>query len=160
MKRCLLLVGVALFLAVPVTEASAQTSFGPQVSLWDLSELGIGARVDFVLGDVFGQEEGPFSEMFATVDGSYILDDAEEVTTLAFNANAAVPLPMDGNLSPYAGAGLNHFRSSSDFGSISFSGLNLLGGLFFDLGGMNAFGQLQYSTTGAGFLTLSGGVLF
>lgn len=161
--RTLIAMSVALFMVLPAQRAEAQVSFGPQLVLWDFSDLGIGARVDFGLADSFGIEEGFFQGLFGTVNANYLLQDGD-VTTLAFNVNGAVPIQMDGPISPYVGAGINHFRSSvdTDFGdfSSSSSGLNILGGTFFNLGTIPAFGELQYSTTGAGFLTLSGGVLF
>lgn len=161
--RNLIAMSVAIFMALPAQRAEAQVSFGPQLVLWDFSDLGIGARVDFGLAESFGIEEGFFQDLFGTVNANYLLQDGDG-TSLAFNVNGAVPIQTDGPISPYVGAGINHYRFSfSGFGesvSASSSGLNILGGTFFTLGTIPAFGELQYSTTGAGFLTLSGGVLF
>ena len=160
MKRWLALLAGAtfLFVAIPADEAEAQVAFGPQLILFDLDELGIGARVDIGLGDTFGIEEGVFQNLFASLRGSYLVDSPDGLTELVFDFNAAVPFDADMAFTPYAGAGINHYRVSNG-GSISFSGLNLLGGLEFDIG-IPAFLELQYSTTSVGYLSLSAGVLF
>ena len=162
MKRwTTLLAGLAFVFAVmPAEEAEAQVMFGPQVSFWDFEELGIGARVDFGLGDTFGIEDGVFQDLFGSGSVNFLLSSDGDGTPLQINFNAAVPFDTDGAVTPYAGAGINHYRVSSGGFSFSSSGLNLLGGVFFDLGGIPAFGELQYSTTWFGYLTLSGGVLF
>ena len=155
-------VAAALLMALPAQRAEAQVSFGPQLVIWDFEEVGLGARVDFGLSDTFGIEDGFFQGLFGTVYGNYIFQDPG--TSILFNVNAAVPIQTDGGFSPYVGAGLNHYRFSVTFFgetvSSSSSGLNLLGGTFFDLGSIPAFAELQYSTTGAGFLSVSAGVLF
>lgn len=156
MKRYMLLAGLALFLAVPATEAAAQVTFGPQIVLWDFEEIGIGARVDFQLGEAIGIDEGVLQDLFASVNANYIL--VSDVTMLMFNANAAVPFDIDAAVVPYAGAGLNHLRQSVSGASFSWTGLNLLGGIFFDLGNFPAFAELQYSTSANGFLSLSAGI--
>ncbi len=178
MKRhFVLLAGLALFvLATPPQEAEAQVSFGPQVVLWDFDELAVGGRVDFGLADAFGIEEGTFSELRGSANVSYIFGDSERIgneewswSGLLINANAVVPFDIDAAVTPFAGVGINHTRFSSSFsgaglGSFGFSGsssgLNLLGGLEFGLGSIPAFTELQYSTSGAGALSLSFGVMF
>ncbi|MEX2529632.1 MAG: hypothetical protein WD960_02580 [Gemmatimonadota bacterium] len=164
MKRWLGLLAALTFLfpLIPA-QAEAQVSFGPQVVLWDFEELGVGARVEFGLADAIGIEDGFFESLYGSVNTSYLFIDGDG-TNLVFNVNGNVPIAMDGGLRPYVGAGLNHFRSSISVGGTSFSssasGLNLLGGLLLDLGEIPAFGELQFSTTGDGFLSLTGGVLF
>lgn len=163
MKRWTMVAALALLLPFLAQPAQAQVSFGPQLVFWDFEEFGVGARVDFGLGQAFGIEEGPFQNMFGSFNANYIF--ISNVTPLLFNVNVAVPFDIDAAVRPYAGAGINHYRFSYDddfFGGGTFtsSGLNLLGGIFFGLGDIPAFGELQYSTTGAGFLTLAGGVMF
>jgi hypothetical protein len=136
---------IALFLAVPATEATAQVTFGPQLVLFDVEDLGIGARVDFQLGDLFGAEEGPFSALFATANGNYVFNGVDNLTTLVFNGNAAVPFAVEAAVTPYAGAGLNLIRSSFEDFSDNSTGLNILGGVFFDLSGIPAFAELLSS---------------
>jgi hypothetical protein len=158
-KWPVLVAGLAFLLAAPAEKAEAQVMFGPQVTLWDFDELGIGGRVDLGLGDMFGIEEGAFQDLFGSVSGNYLLDTGD-VTVLVFDLNVAVPFNVEAAVTPYAGAGINLVRSSFSGFSDTSSGLNLLGGLFFDLGAIPAFAQLAYWTTGAGGLTLSAGVLF
>jgi opacity protein-like surface antigen len=145
--------------------AQAQVSFGPQAVLVDFDDLAVGGRVDFGLGQAFGIEEGVFQDLFGTVNGNYVFHEGD-VTNLIFNINGAIPFAVDAPVTPYAGAGINIYRVSisedvlgGSFSDTS-SGLNLLGGLFFDLGTIPAFAELQYSTTGAGYISLSFGVLF
>jgi opacity protein-like surface antigen len=170
MKRSLVLAaGLAFFLAIQADKVEAQVSFGPQVVLFDFDEIGIGARVDIGLTDTFGIEEGFFEGLFASLNANYLLIDGVD-SPLLINANANVPLSVDAGINPFVGAGINHYRFSSPTvniggipvggGSWSASGLNLLAGLFFDLGAVPGFAELQYSTTGSGFLSLTGGVLF
>jgi len=155
------LAAFAFLLAVQPQEAEAQVSFGPQVVLWDFEEVGIGARVDIGLGESLGIEEGFFEELFASINGNYVFG-VGDLTVLLFNANASVPFEIDAAVTPYAGTGLNHWRVSGTgpFASGGATGLNLLGGIFFGLGDIPAFAELQYSTTGFGFLSVSAGVLF
>ncbi len=164
-KSLVIAAAVALLLAAQVERAEAQVRFGPQVALFDFDDLGVGVRVDVGLSDAFGIEDGFFQGLFASGNVNYLFTDGVD-TALLINANANVPFSVEAAVTPYAGAGFNHWRYTWDnpFGpgstTFSASGLNILGGLFFDLGGIPAFGELQYSTTGAGFLTLSGGILF
>lgn len=154
---------VALFLFGQSEEAEAQVSFGPQVAFWDFEEMAAGGKVQFGLGDAFGIEEGFFEDLFGSFDANYVFGFGD-ATALLFNVNAGVPFDVDAAVTPYAGLGINHWRVSGgdDFMgfSVSASGLNLLGGLEFDLGAVPGYAQMAYSTSGAGFLTLSAGVLF
>lgn len=180
MKRhSVLLAGLTLFvLATPPAEAEAQVSYGPQIVLWDLDELAVGGRLDFGLADVFGIDDGAFAALRGSTNISYVFGDSETFagveaswSGLLINLNAVVPFEIDAAVTPFAGAGINHTRFSSSvsgagtggFGGTftgSSSGLNLLGGVEFGLGAVPAFAELQYSTTGAGALTLSFGVMF
>jgi opacity protein-like surface antigen len=164
-------IGMALALAVLLAahpgRTEAQVAFGPQAVLVDFDDLAVGGRVDFGLGQALGIEEGVFQELFASLNGNYVFTEGD-ATNLIFNANAAVPFEVEAPITPYAGAGINIYRWSisetifgePSSGSDTSSGLNLLGGLFFDLGEIPAFAELQYSTTGAGYISISFGVLF
>jgi opacity protein-like surface antigen len=161
---------------MPAEEAEAQVSFGPQLVLWDFDEPAVGARVNFGLADAFGIEDGFFQNLAASINGSYIFGDSESIGTetwswsgLLINVNAIVPFDIEAGVTPYAGAGINHTRFSSDFSGIgigsfgfsgSSSGLNILGGVELPLGSIPAFAELQYSTSGAGNLSVSLGVMF
>jgi opacity protein-like surface antigen len=178
MKRwSVLLAGLAfLFVAMPAEETEAQVTFGPQAIFWDLDRPGVGARVDIGLADSFGIDEGFFEELKASINGSYVFGESESFpggsaswNVIVINANAVVPFEVDAAITPFAGAGINHTRFSSSisnggFGGFgftgTFSGLNLLGGIEFGLGDLPSFAELQYSTSGAGYLTLGFGVMF
>jgi hypothetical protein len=160
MMRCRLsVVALAFLLAVPAAKVDAQVSFGPQIVLFDFEDVGVGGRLDLGLGQAFGIQEGPLQGLFGSFNGNYIFNDSD-VTQLVFNANVAVPFEVAGTLRPYAGAGINHLRLSYEGFSASSSGLNLLGGVFLGVGNLPAFAELQYSTSGNGYLSLSVGVLF
>jgi hypothetical protein len=152
-------VTLAFLLTVPAAEVDAQVAFGPQIVLFDFEDVGVGARVDVGLGQTFGIQEGALQGLFGSFNGNYIFNDSD-VTQLVFNANVAVPFEVAGTLRPYAGAGINHLRLSYEGFSASSSGLNLLGGVFLGVGNLPAFAELQYSTSGNGYLSLSVGVLF
>jgi opacity protein-like surface antigen len=176
-KWSAVLAGVAImFAVVPTPEAEAQTTFGPQFVLWDFDKPAVGARVNFGLASTFGIEDGFFSDLAASINGSYIFGDSESFgneewswSGLAINVNGIVPIDIEAGVTPFVGAGINHTRFSSSFsgtglGSFGFSGsssgLNLVGGVELPLGGLRTFAELQYSTTGTGPLSVSVGVLF
>jgi hypothetical protein len=159
MRWHLLVVALAFLVAAPAAKVEAQVAFGPQLVLFDFEDVGVGGRIDVGLGQTLGIQEGLMQGLFGTFNGNYIFNDSD-VTQLVFNANVAVPFEVAGSVRPYAGAGINHYRLSHSGASASSSGLNLLGGIFLDVGNLPAFAELQYSTTGDGFLTLSFGVLF
>jgi opacity protein-like surface antigen len=168
MKKSLMVLAAAALLAWAPVEGQAQVSFGAQAALFDLEELAVGGRVNFGLANSFGIEDGFFQGLEGSVNANYLFLDGADSAFL-INANGLVPLSVESSLSPYVGAGINHYRYSWDnpFGDLigfdgtySASGLNILAGLNLSLGALPAFAELQYSTTGAGFLTLSGGVMF
>jgi len=157
-------VAALALLVVPASDLHAQVAIGPQAVLFDFEDIAVGARVDFGLGEAFGIEDGFFQGLFGSVNGNYVFVDGD-VTSLLFNANLAVPLVTESAaVSPYIGAGLDLYRWSASAGGVTVSdnatGLNVLGGLFFDLGALPAFVEAQYSTTASGFLSISAGVLF
>jgi len=154
----LLAMAAFVFVTFSADEARAQVMFGPQLTLIDFDDLGIGVRGDYALGDALGLEEEFLRYMKVSADVNYILDGGD-ATTFHFNVNGLIPFEIDAGFVPYAGAGLNHVRSSFDDGSSSFSGLNVLGGVMFGLADFPAFAQLQYSTSGLGFLSVSFGVM-
>ena len=170
MKKIGLILG-AVALLVAAQPASAQVSFGPQVSWGSEWDLGIGGRVHFDLGSAFNIEDGFFQDLFGMATGTYFMPDCGSVVDCSFmdiSANVAVPFPVESSVMPYAGAGIGIGRFSSDvdtiFGGFGASGsnvgLNVLGGIFFPLGGLRGFAEAKYFTAGAGQFSLSGGILF
>jgi opacity protein-like surface antigen len=166
MKKWVCLLG-AFGLLLAAQPATAQVSFGPQLAWGDDTDLGIGARVHFDLADMFGVEDGFFADLFGMGTGTYFFIDCPSGVScsfLEFNANAGVPFDIDGSVTPYAGAGIHLARASVSFQGFSESdtefGLNILGGIFFPLGGLRGFAEAKFGISGADQLVLAGGVLF
>jgi len=162
-KSIAVLVAAMALIALPASDLSAQVALGPQFVLVDVEEPAIGVRVDFGLGEAFGIQDGFFEGLFGTVNGNYVFVDGPG-TNLVFNANLAVPITTAAAVSPYVGAGFNINRYSVDVAGVNVSnnntGLNLLGGLFFNIGALPAAVEAQYSTTGSGYLSLGAALLF
>lgn len=156
-----LILGLVLAAAWPAAEARAQVRVGPQVVLFDLEDVGVGGRLDIGLGEAFSIQEGFLQGLFASVNANYVFQEGD-VSTLVLNGNLAVPFSTQTAVTPYVGVGFDHTRTSVEGFDESFndSGLNVLGGLFFDMGRFPAVAEVQYSTTGNGYLTLALGLLF
>lgn len=157
----------ALMGLVVAAPAQGQVGFGAQVSYASDFDLGIGARAVFGLGSMLGQTEGRLATLQGIVSADVFMPDCGEVdcTYLEINGNGVIPIALEGSaLSPYAGAGINFARVSSSFGGETFSsseiGLNVLGGTYFGMGGMNLFGEARYELGGGEQFVLSLGVLF
>lgn len=162
--RMLLLIVVPAFLLADGDAAEGQVSVGPQLLVFDMEEVGIGGRLDVELGEPLGIEQEPFSGLFGSAHANYVFSNSD-VSWLLFDFNPAVPFEIEPAVTPYAGAGLNVTRVSIDDFSDTNAGLNLLGGLLFDLGNVPAFAEVRFSTTsvgtglgGSNFISLSGGV--
>lgn len=165
-------VALALFAATP---AQAQIAFGPQVSWGSDSDLGVGARVEVPIGYmVTADDRSVLAGLKLIASGDYFFLDCDnpfggaeiDCSYIEINANGAVPLPLEG-FSPYVGGGLNVALVSVDVegcadcgGSDTEVGLNVLGGLNFPLGGMNAFAEGRFELGGGEQFVLSAGILF
>lgn len=160
-----LLVAVAL-VVVGATNAQAQR-FGAQISWGDKSDIGLGVRGEWDFANKM-TTTGAFSRAFIIGQlDYYFVECARGVscTYLEINPSLAVPFTTSTGVKPYAGAGLHISYNSSSAGGTSNSdtglGLNLLGGLRFDLGGMDAFSEARLGLGGDyEQLALSFGVLF
>lgn len=161
--------------AVTAQPAQSQTRFGPQVAWADDFDLGVGGRLDFGLGNLFGVDDGPFQNLFGSTTATYFFTDCGfseiDCSYIEFEGNLGVPFTLDGaSIQPFAGAGLHVGRFSVDddfdtpFGSFSSSstevGLNLLGGIFFPLGDLSGFAQGKIELAGGEQFIISAGVLF
>jgi opacity protein-like surface antigen len=164
-----LLAGALAF--VPST-ASAQR-FGAQVGYGtEVEGISIGARAEFPLTNLF-TKSGPFASAafvpafdwyFPDCDGGGTTTDVD-CTFWELTPALVVPFAVQGsNMLPYAGAGLSFARSSVSSGGFEASntetGLALIGGLKFPLGGMAAFTELRATIHDADQLTLAFGLLF
>lgn len=168
MKKLSAVLAIVALAALP-SLASAQR-FGGHVN-WGLdSDLGLGARYEHDLTGTL-TKTGPMSRAFFIGQLDYYLDVCGDgfggadvdCTMLEINPGLAVNLSAT-NLKPYVGAGLNIARISVSSGGSSASdtetGINLLGGLKFGLGGMSAYSEARLSLGGAEQLALTFGVLF
>ena len=157
--------------AAMAAPASAQLTYGPQLSWGEHSDLGIGARIQTPFTQFTTPAEGsPMSTMFVigSFDWFFPGDDVDgvDVTYMEINANAAYPLVVEG-FRPYVGGGLNIARAGVDFENDASQdsadteiGLNILGGLNFVLGGFDTFAEARFELGGGDQFVLTFGALF
>lgn len=159
-------VGIVVLALCLVSAGNARAQrFGGQVSWGSDSELGVGARAEFDLTGTLSKKE-PFSRAFVITQFDYYFIDCPSGANCSYwelNPSLAIPLKAT-NINPYVGAGLNIAHASASAGGFSSSstdtGINLLGGLKFGLGGMSAFSEARVSLGGSEQLALSFGLLF
>lgn len=148
---------VLLGLAVHASPGRAQIHVGPQLSLGEESDLGIGGRVAvYDLGDseTFDNWEG-----VGSVDVFFPGDDVS-YWELNFNGIYNFPLGEGTPLFPYLGGGLNVARTSfEDADADSDLGLNLLAGWKYRAESMTPFGEVRVELGGGEQLVVSGGIL-
>jgi opacity protein-like surface antigen len=157
-------IGMAIALAIGAGSASAQR-FGAQLNWSDDFDFGVGARVELGMPNLF-TSSGPLSRTSLVGSFDYFFPDCEECSYWEINGNVTVPITASG-VDPYVGAGLNVARFSVDLGSglggdasNTEVGLNLLGGLNFQLGRVAAFGEGRLELSGGEQLVLTFGIKF
>lgn len=169
MKRVVMVTAVLAFAsAVP---ASGQAVFGPQLSWGEDSDLGLGARVEVPLANLVTADEGSAASrlrLIGSFDWFFPGDEPQgvDLTYWELNANLAYPIPADG-LRPYAGGGLNIAHANVDVEDNAFFedasdtevGLNLLAGLQFLVGDLDAFAEARFELGGGEQFVLSAGIL-
>lgn len=150
---------VCLLIGLPSASQAQERSvfFGPQINWgFDDAEFGIGGRVLGAIPNTGFAIIGSFDYFFPGNDVTYWEINGNGVYRFA--------IPDNPNFTPYAGAGLNIARVSRDVGdetrSDSDIGLNLLGGLEWDVGSFRPFGELRVEIDGGEQVVLTGGVLF
>lgn len=149
-----------LALAGPISPAEGQVHLGPQVSLADDADVGIGGRVTAGVEGYSGLEViGSFDVFFP--DGDY--DYWEINGNLVHNFE----LPESPSVRPYAGGGLNLAHSDFDEDEPDFDddgdtevGLNLLGGFKFPMEGATPFVEGRFEIEGGEQVVVTGGLLF
>jgi hypothetical protein len=169
MKRWSLFTGIVAFIICAAAPIQAQVSYGPLLAWSDADNVtaGVGARAEIGMAGKLAAD-GPLAGVFSSLSGTYFFMDCPEsvdCSFLEFSGNLNMPFAVSESLSPYAGAGLHYARMTvgvSGFGSgtATDTGLNVLGGLKFGLGGMNAFAEAKLGIGGAEHLVISAGVLF
>lgn len=174
MNRRSWILAAALVLPFLTQPAHAQTSvsFGPQLAWGDGSDLGIGARAEFGLGETFGLTERPFSDLYGSATATYFFcgsgfgpaDSGVDCSYVELNGNGVIPFDIDAEVTPFAGAGMHLGRASArgDAGRDSNTeiGLNILGGLQFPLGAYSGFVEGKFGIIGVEQFVLSTGIMF
>ena len=78
--------------AVTISSASAHAqAIGIQGAWGDDTDLGLGARLEWGLNNVF-TNQGPFSRTFLITEFNYFFPDCDECSFFELNANVAVPI--------------------------------------------------------------------
>jgi hypothetical protein len=151
--------GIAAAFAISASSLHAQR-FGVQLNWADDADLGVGARLEVGLPNVF-TTTGALSRTYLIGSFDYFFD-CNNCTYWELNGNLAVPIAATG-VDPYVGAGLNiaHISFDSDipFDSHTDLGINLLGGLRFPIGTLSAFGEGRLEVDGGEQFVLTFGIL-
>lgn len=166
MKRLLTAVCTVFALVAMAGPAQAQVQFGPQISYADDFDFGVGARAQFGLGSLFG-EEGAAADLVGVASADFFFPDCGfgDCSYMEINGNVLYPIEIeDSGIAPYVGGGLNIARFSTDFEGVSASdteiGLNALGGINFALGPLSAFTEARIELSGGEQFVLTFGALF
>jgi hypothetical protein len=157
----------------PVAKSSDEKPlmFGAQVNFADEADLGVGVRAILNLDSVQKgvKAVGSFDYYFPSGYGAWGTD--VDVTYFEVNANATYDIPLeDAPITPYFGAGLNFAHSSVDVNTDYYGydgessntdiGLNILGGIVFDTGSLNFFGEAKFEVGGGEQFVITGGIRF
>jgi hypothetical protein len=169
MKRLSLLAGALLVFAA-AQPAAAQVRFGPHLAWGEDTDLGVGGRVLFDMAGLFGITEGFFTDLTGQAGGTYYFWDCDhgfdevDCSALQFDFDGIVPFQVESAVTPFAGVGFHLARFSAENLGESDSetefGMNVLGGIFFALGSLDAFAEAKLGLAGAEQLSLSAGILF
>jgi len=138
-----------LFVAMMAGTSFAQ-GFGGGISLSD--DVGIQARYEFDLSAVENLEIAPNFTYFFVDGGTFFSINGDGHYDFA--------LGESGDLVVYPLAGLNWSRASAGGFSSSDIGLNIGGGVNYNLSGIRLFGEVKHTTTGIGNEFIDLGVLF
>jgi hypothetical protein len=150
--------------AVVICSADAEAqAFGVQGVWGDDTDFGIGVRAEWNLTNVF-TNQGPFSRTFLITEFNYYFPDCDPIDCnfWEINGNIAVPITAQ-TIDPYVGLGLNIAHASVEAGDFEGDdtevGLNLLGGLRFNLGTLGAYTEGRIVLSGAEQFSLTFGLL-
>jgi hypothetical protein len=153
MRKTILMMAI-LLLAVGAGDVRAQGfRWGPELSLADDADFGIGARMEF---DFTG------SPLTLIANGD-VFFPGNDVTWIELNANLVYNFDLASapTVTPYAGGGLNiRYADVGSGGSDTDAGLNLLGGVRFDAGSISPFVEAKFEIEGGDQFIVTGGILF
>lgn len=129
MRKFMIGLGVAAFLAIVPVGLEAQAQLGPTLALHDDFDFGIGATLGFRAPGI-GEPVGFMGDFLI------FFPDRDGLDYLEFNANLTYDFPLeDSPIVPFALAGLNVARVSGDAVINDTSvGVNLGGGIVFNAG--------------------------
>lgn len=140
-------------LALPGTARGQDVQIGPQLSVADDFDLGLGGRAAFNVGDAGGWEGmGSFDLFFPDGDVDY----------WELNGNLVYNFPVEETRTffPYLGGGLNIGRAEVSGVEDTKLGLNVVGGSKFDAEGVTPFVEARVEIEGYEQFVITGGLLF
>jgi hypothetical protein len=156
------LTALAVMFLFGATQLSAQIRVGGQLNFADDFDFGLGPRIviaDPALGEF--RFIGTFDLFFPDSPTSGDFDYWE------LNGNVVYDFAITSapKLTPYVGGGLNiaHFSSSATGGlgsSDTELGVNILGGMEFNVGAVHPFVELRIELEGGEQFVVTGGILF
>jgi len=159
------LVFLAAGVGLSAGAATGQVSAGIQGSWGAETDFGVGVRIIVDLGGLVGglETSGSFDYFFPGDDFGADLTYWEANANLVYRIDSAGEI-----LKPYLGAGFNlaRFEASVDVlgaeisGAETKGGLNLVGGLMFDLGAAKPFTEGKVVAGGGDQFVVSAGVRF
>lgn len=146
------IVALALF-TLPGTALGQDVQLGPQLSVADDYDLGVGARGAFNVADPGGWEAmGSFDVFFPDND----------VDVWELNGNLVYNFPVEETRTffPYLGGGLNVNHVEAGGADDTQLGLNIVGGSKFDAEGLTPFVEARIEVEGGEQFVVTGGLLF
>ncbi|MDT8436836.1 MAG: hypothetical protein RRA92_08785 [Gemmatimonadota bacterium] len=157
MKRMCMLAAALLVIAGAEEARGQALNYGPQISIADDADFGIGGRLQLPLVGIPLTFAGSFDVFFPDGDVDY----------WEINGNLMYDfrLPEAPTVTPYVGGGINIAHVSVDRDLLddrddTDAGLNLLGGLRFDLAPLQPFIEAKFEIEGGEQFILTGGLLF
>ncbi len=161
MRTITAIVGILLVGAVAPQRAAGQVTFGAALSWGDDTDLGLGGRLNFGLGEVTKKNK---IEGRATID--FFFPNGFDYWQIT--GDGIYQIPTAGAAKPYVGAGLGYAKASIEtmtplpgYGAGSDLFLNLIGGLRFEpRGNIRPFAEARFQLGDGSQLVLAGGIYF
>lgn len=160
--------------------AHAQVRLGVQANFADEFDLGVGVRAQRHLAGLL-EEDSPMSVLTGVVSLDYYFPDCDPLDCHYFelNGNVLYPVDLGEGWAPYVGGGLHLGRLGVENTSANAAqaqletggalvardqsdtqiGLNAVGGAIFDLGGLDAFGEMKLGLGGWEHFVIRFGIL-
>ena len=148
-----------------MASAAQAPRFGVNGSWGSDSDIGAGGRVEVDLTNKLSKS-GPLSKAYFIGQVDFFFDACSPLDCTILDINPGIAIPVgDSKMNTYVGAGLNVARVSIDLGSFGSSsntdtGLNVLGGIRFPLGGMSGYAEGRFNLGGGEQFAIVVGVMF